>query len=382
MTQSQTSNLESPIVFATVPGKIILFGEHAVVYGRPAIAVPVFQVQARAEISSFILGAARNFRVGERDSTNVSLSRTDKADVEIDAVDLRRRYWLREARADDAIATIIRLTCEKLGVTPQGFRVRITSTIPIGGGLGSGAAVSVSIARALGKYFSSHDIAGGRAAKESPSSELDADERGQTSSAAIRIPALSGDDISNLAYQVEKLHHGTPSGIDNTVIAFEQPVYFVKGKPIESFRVAQPFTIAIADSGIPAPTKISVGDVRRAWEADKEFFERLFDHVGTLVGNARVMIERGEITGLGGLMTANQIDLATMGVSSVAIQKLVDAALGAGALGAKLSGGGRGGNVIALVTRVTQDKVAQAMMDAGAKRVIVTEIGASSEPAV
>lgn len=315
-------------VTVDAPGKIILFGEHAVVYGRPAIAVPVIQVRASATIES----------------------RADDA-VVIDAPDIARMSTLRDAPADDPLATIIRLTCARLGVPPEKFTVRIRSTIPVASGLGSGAAVSVAVARALGKYIASVTLA---------------------PHASVGMPNA---DISDLAYEVEKLHHGTPSGIDNTVIAFEQPVYFVRGKPIESFRVAKPFTLAIADTGIAAPTKIAVGDVRSQWEADRELFEKLFDNVGTLAHNARVLIEQGAIEGLGGLMTANQILLATMGVSSLEIQRLVDAALGAGALGAKLSGGGRGGNMIALVTEVTQDAIVRALLKAGAKRVIVTMVG-------
>ena len=302
----------------TAPGKIILFGEHAVVYARPAIAVPVFQVRAEATVQA-----------------------REDSDVVIDAIDLHRQYALHDAPPDDPIATIIRLTCARLGIAPQGFFVQIHSTIPIASGLGSGAAVSVAIARALSKFFDH---------------------------------ALSAVQVSALAYETEKLHHGTPSGIDNTVIAFEQPVYFVKGQPIESFRVARPFMLAIADTGIAAPTKIAVGDVRRAWEADRVRYDTLFDQIGAIVRDARGAIERGEVDALGGLMNANQVLLREMGVSSPEIEALIRAALRAGARGAKLSGAGRGGNVIALIDEVTQDKIERALLGAGARRVIVTRV--------
>ena len=188
------------------------------------------------------------------------------------------------------------------------------------------------------------------------------------------VAELSSDEISALAYEVEKLHHGTPSGIDNTVIAFEQPVYFVRGEPIQSFRVARPFTIAIADTGIAAPTKIAVGDVRRAWEADHARYEALFDQVGAIVLEARAAIEQGNVDALGALMNANQKLLREIGVSSPEIEMLVDAAIRVGARGAKLSGAGRGGNVIALVDGVTQDAIGRAMLDAGAHGMIVTQI--------
>lgn len=303
---------------ATAPGKIILFGEHAVVYARPAIAVPVFQVRAEATIKS---------RVDPR--------------VMIDACDLARQYNLDDAPAADPLATIIRATCARLNVAPQNFSVAIHSTIPSASGMGSGAAVSVAIARALAKFFGA---------------------------------ALSAVQVSALAYETEKLHHGTPSGIDNTVIAFEQPIYFVRGQPLESFRVARPFTLAIADTGVAAPTKIAVGDVRRAWKQDRARYESRFDQIGALARDARGALERGDENALGGLMNANQVLLRELGVSSPEIETLVGAALRAGARGAKLSGAGRGGNVIALVDAVTQDKIERALLDAGAKRVIVTRL--------
>ena len=303
---------------ATAPGKIILFGEHAVVYARPAIAVPVFQARAQATIQTC------------RDP-----------DVAIEAVDLARQYTLRDAPADDPLAAIIRLTCTRLNIAPQGFSVRVHSTIPLASGLGSGAAVSVAVVRALAR----------RCGLE-----------------------LSRGEIAALAYETEKLHHGTPSGIDNTVIAFEQPVYFVKNQPLELFRVARPFTIAIADTGIAAPTKVAVGDVRRAWQAHRAQYEALFDQIGAVVRSARRAIEGGAIDTLGGLMNANQVLLREIGVSLPEIEALARAALQTGARGAKLSGAGRGGNVIALVNEVTQDRVERALLAAGAKRVIVTRV--------
>ncbi|HEX7587116.1 MAG TPA: mevalonate kinase, partial [Anaerolineae bacterium] len=159
-------------ISATAPGKIILFGEHAVVYARPALAVPVLQVRAQATIEP---------RAGP---------------VEIDAADMGQQYALHDAPPEDPIATMIERTCARLGVTPQDFVIRIRSTIPVARGLGSGAAVSVAVGRAVAKFLG-HE--------------------------------LPREELSALAFEVEKLHHGTPSGIDNTVIAYEQPVYFVRG---------------------------------------------------------------------------------------------------------------------------------------------------------
>ncbi len=327
-------------VTASAPGKIILFGEHAVVYARPAIAVPVWQVRAQVTIDPL------------------------PGNVEIDAVDIARRYDLRDAPPDDPIATMVTRTCARLGVEPQGFAIHIRSTIPVARGLGSGAAVSVAIGRALAKFYATEDTVSTEREKS----------RSNSVSPVPSVATLAVEEISALAYEVEKLHHGTPSGIDNTVIAFEQPVYFVRGQPIESFRVARPFQIAIADTGVAAPTKIAVGDVRRAWQADRARYEALFDQIGAIARDARAAIERGDVGALGPLMNANQELAREIGVSSPEIETLVDAALRAGARGAKLSGAGRGGNVIVLVDEGNREEIERALMKAGAARVIMTRV--------
>jgi mevalonate kinase len=173
------------------------------------------------------------------------------------------------------------------------------------------------------------------------------------------------------------VHHGTPSGIDNTVIAFSRPIFFQRrpeGNQIESIRVAKPFQIAIGDSGIRAPTVLTVGDVRAAWQADPESYEYLFTQVGAIVQIARHAIESGEIDQLGPVMDQNHALLVDIGVSSPELERLVAAARQAGALGAKLSGGGRGGNMIALVTSETAEPVCQALRQAGANNTILTTI--------
>ena len=164
------------------------------------------------------------------------------------------------------------------------------------------------------------------------------------------------------------------SGIDNTVIAFEKPVYFVKGGRMEIFWVQHPFLLVIADTGVQSPTKVAVGDVRRAWEGDPVGYEGLFEDIGTLAEMARRAIEQGDIEAMGRLMNENQRLLRLLEVSSPKLEGLIGAARQGGALGAKLSGAGRGGNMIALVTQETCGQVSMMLRLAGAKDVIVTEV--------
>jgi mevalonate kinase len=193
---------------------------------------------------------------------------------------------------------------------------------------------------------------------------------------ALGLP-ISDAQISGLAYEIEKLHHGMPSGIDNTVVTYARPVFFMTGHPIEILRVGAPITIVIADTGIPAPTKVSIRDVRTLWESDRTRWEAVFDTIGNLALQARAAIEKGLKHTLAQLMDQNQALLARLTVSSPELDRLCYAAHKAGALGAKLSGGGRGGNMIALVNDGMAEKVAAALKSAGSPHVLITTVQAS-----
>ena len=184
--------------------------------------------------------------------------------------------------------------------------------------------------------------------------------------------------MNALVYEVEKRHHGTPSGIDNTVIVYEKPVYFARISPteaIETFPIARPFTLLVADTGQASPTHIAVGDVRRLYEAEPDRIGAIFTRIGEIVRAARRGIESGAVESLGPLMDENHALLRDLTVSSESLERLCQAARAAGAWGAKLSGGGRGGNLIALVSPERADSVADALRAAGAVNVIQTTVG-------
>ncbi|HUF00289.1 MAG TPA: hypothetical protein VMN99_13610, partial [Anaerolineales bacterium] len=140
------------------------------------------------------------------------------------------------------------------------------------------------------------------------------------------------------------------------------------------FKVGEPFTILIAGTGIAAPTKESVGDVRRLWMDDRSRWETVFDKIGEISFTAHRAIEAGKWELLGELMNENHALLQTLTVSSPELDRLVEAARNAGALGAKLSGGGRGGNMIALVNDQIAETVSLALKEAGAKHTIITQL--------
>jgi mevalonate kinase len=300
---------------------VILLGEHSVVYGRPAIAVPVVDVQACVEVEPF-----------------------PHPGVTIRATDIGSRLDLARAPEDEPLCLTVRNTLSHLNVDARDLQLCLTirSTIPVASGLGSGAAVATALVRALCAHLDR---------------------------------SLDAETISALVYQTEKVFHGTPSGIDNTVVVFEQAVYYVKGQPIKRLAVPRPFWLVIADSGLPSLTKESVADVRAAWRRDTAGYAAAFDEIAAIVVQAQEALEGGEVALLGPLMNANQRLLRRLDVSGPELETLIEAALRSGASGAKLSGGGRGGNVIALVERERAERVRRALLAAGAKNVIVTRVG-------
>jgi len=304
----------------SAPAKIILFGEHAVVYGLPAIAIPLSNLRARATVEAN-LPAFSGLRIVAEDLDHV--------------------IEFAQSEDDDPLTVMVRLIIDHLNLEAPNVTIHLHSQIPVASGLGSGAAIAAVLGRAI--------------------------------SAATQHP-LSLEQLNNLVYEIEKYHHGTPSGIDNTVVVYEKPVYFRRGHALEQLIIKEPFHIIIADTGQRAPTKVAVGDVRKLYDRNPTQMQQTLDKIGAIAQQARHCIETGNITALGMLMNDNHAQLQKLTVSSPELDYLVQAAVNAGALGAKLSGGGRGGNLISLVMPDTADAVKAALLTAGAARVFETTV--------
>jgi mevalonate kinase len=302
-------------ITASASAKIILFGEHAVVYARPAVAVPFASL--RVEVTAV---PAEQFHIVAHNLQG-------------------RIIGLHEA--DNPLIAFTTRFCHLASVPVPSYRVEIQSHIPIASGLGSGAAISTALGRALMQM--------------------------------TKI-TLSNDDLNALVYETEKSYHGTPSGIDNTVIVYETPIRFLRQQPIQLIKAFAPFMLVVADTGIVAPTYESVGDVRKLYDADPVHYSAIFDRIGIIADEGLRAMQAGNNTALGQAMTENHTLLQGLTVSSPELDNLVETALKAGALGAKLSGGGRGGNMIALVTPQTAHIVRDALLQAGAVRVYLTQV--------
>ncbi len=308
-----------PAISASAPGKIILFGEHAVVYGHPALAVPVTQVQAKAYIMANPNGTST-----------------------LEAPEIGLNSPIEQLPANHPLLQVIHAVQKQLGISPlPAFRMKVTSTIPVSSGLGSGAAVSVAIARALSTF--------------------------------LGLP-LNDEQVNEIAFDVEHTHHGTPSGIDNTVITYAQPIWYVRGAAFERITPAQPFTMVIGDTGIQSSTGAVVGDLRARRLENPDTYEALFSQIGEISREARQLIENGQPEQMGPLMSNNHELLCQLGVSCLELDNLVKSAQKAGALGAKMCGAGRGGNMIALVRPEDAQPIAAALTSAGAVRTIITRV--------
>lgn len=307
---------------ATAPGKFILFGEHAVVYGQPAIAFPLRQLRVTAQIN-IIPDAPRGH-------------------VRLHAPDIHYHAWLHEADEENPLRKIVELTLDEIHAqSSPAIEVRVSSEIPVASGLGSGAAVSTAIVRALCQHF------------EQP---------------------LELERQSELVYEVEKIHHGTPSGIDNTVIIYDQPVYFIRGHQPERLSISGELTFILADTGLPSNTGQIVGNLRNAWEQNRPTFDTIFNHIGQVAERAKSAIAAGDVKSIGILMDENQQLLEQLGVSSETISGLLTTARDHGAYGAKLSGAGVGGIIITLVQPTASTRIVNALREAGAVWTGVTKV--------
>jgi mevalonate kinase len=305
------------VVEASAPGKIILIGEHAVVYGEPAIAVPVNGVRAIARI----------IRVADE------LSITS---------DQSHKTVFPTNEPENPLSVASALAIDFLRVPTPHVTIEVESSIPVASGLGSGAAVSAAIIQVLAGFYD----------KE-----------------------IDREDLSSLVYEVEKIHHGSPSGIDNATICYQTPILFRRGSPPEVIDAPENITFVIGDTGIASLTKLAVADVRRQYESEPDKYGGIFSQIGDLTSVALESIHQGDCDTLGLTMNSCHALLQQLDVSSRELDRLVEASRSAGALGAKMSGGGRGGNMVALVDQANLEAVSNSMKHAGAVRTIVTRMG-------
>jgi mevalonate kinase len=315
-----------PAISASAPGKIILCGEHAVVYGQPAIAIPIFDVKTTCKV--FALPGI---------SENKVVIKAPVIGVDSSVTQLEPTHPLRQ---------IIKILLDyfKIDHLPS-CEIRIDSTIPVASGMGSSASTSVAMIRALSEF--------------------------------IGHP-LENKIINLLAFEAEKIHHGTPSGIDNTVITYAKPILFIKNEEIRIIQNKKPLFFVIADTGIRSSTAKVVAEIMQQHEKDPDFYNASFEKIGSLTQESLKYLSTGDFVNLGKALTENHTFLQSIGVSCTELDVLVEAALHGGAYGAKLSGGGQGGNMLALVPENLAESVSSNLTKAGAVSTRLTSLPPSA----
>ena len=255
-------------------GKVILLGEHGVVYGRHALALPI------------------------PDVVNVTVTRASEL-------------------SHDLPGEFVDLLLNELGVDDKGWRISIDSQLPFGKGLGSSAAIAVAIVRAFDN--------------------------------ALRL-GLDDESVNAIAFASEKLAHGTPSGVDNTLATFAKPMLFrnAGGLQFQSVDIKTPPPLIVAWGQETGRTSEQVAGVRERREQSVEHFDYLFDEMDRLSRQGAELLQAAKWEELGALMNICHGLLNAIGVSTPDLERMVALARQCGAVGAKITGAGGGGSIVAL----------------------------------
>ena len=301
-------------VHGTAAGKVILLGEHAVVYGRHALALP-------------IASAVEASLAETRSSSRLAFADDGAAVPEA-------------ARVTEHVRELFEFVQRRLGLEGKHFDLRVRTRIPPAMGLGSSAAVAVAIIRAFDRVLA-----------------LDLDD----------------DAVNALAFECETLAHGSPSGVDNTLATYGRPMLFRKGAagPPQTLELAEPPPLVIAASGTRGITREQVAGVAARRERAEERYEAIFEEMDAIsVGGAK-LLAAGDYAALGRLMNVCHGLLNAIEVSTPELERMGHIARSAGAAGAKLTGAGGGGSIVALCPgRV--EAVQQALQASG-HRIVRTE---------
>jgi hydroxymethylglutaryl-CoA reductase len=307
---------EAAVETSIAAGKIILLGEHAVVYGRHALAVPI------------------------PDAVRAAAVRTDEPTTL--TVQDWNYYSVIESGSDEGVNAVVNLIIDRLGVTDSSFSIDVASSLPPGMGLGSSAAVAVAISRAVAKC------------------------------AGLEIEDA---DVNEIAFAAEKLTHGTPSGIDNTLSCYGKPMLFQNSGSleVEVLPLDEMPPLVIGFSHVAGSTYEQVAGVRRRFDQDESGYNAIFDQIDGISKAGANALKAKQYQELGSLMNLCHGLLNAIQVSTPELENMVSIARQNGAMGAKLTGAGGGGSIVALCPG-TEDVVRSALHRAGYKTLQPTVI--------
>ena len=290
--------------------KLILIGEHSVVYGQPAIALPVSILKTTVTISSI------------------------KAGQYVENSESRRRLEVMGDDFEGIRQLILRLLAHFKSETMP-FSLEIDSNIPQGRGLGASAALATAITRAFYDFFEAE---------------------------------LPDQDLLYYANFSENITHGRASGIDVATVNSELPLWFIKDQPINPITPDMTGFLVIGDSGIHGFTSQAISIVRTKLREEKAKTEDKIKKLGELAQSSKDYLMNNQLASLGQVMNEAHDTLCQLGVSHPRLDLLVNTAKQNGALGAKLTGSGLGGVMVALAsTEKSAIKISQNLLKNGAK---------------
>jgi hydroxymethylglutaryl-CoA reductase len=289
--------------------KVILLGEHAAVYGKHVLALPLPEAMCATATET---------------STGVRLIVNEwNFDETFEST----------ADAADGAAAIVASIVNELNLQDRGCEVSVSSRVPAAAGLGSSAALATVMTRAMGECF---DL------------------------------RLDDEAVNRIALACERKIHGDPSGVDNTIAVYARPILFRKGEPddMTSLELGRPPPLVIGISGSRGNTRDQVRRVRARFEKNRNLYARVFDQIDRLSVAGADALRQSDYESLGEMMNVCQGLLNGIQVSTPELERMLDMARRNGAIGAKLTGAGGGGAVIALCPD-RQDQVASAWRMAG-----------------
>ena len=306
-------------VKASAPGKVILFGEHSVVYRGPAVVLAIDRrvyVSAELREDELLFVEAPNlsssgFFDGERYIPLVGGAEGEKH---------LKPIWVAAKG-----------TMEGIG-RRMGISLSISSEVPVAVGLGSSAAAAVATVAAVGELLEGE---------------------------------LSSEEISRIAFEAERVVHGTPSGIDNTIATYGGGLVYEKGREVERLKSLGDVPFVVGNTGRSRSTGQLVGHVGGLRERNRVIVDPILDAISRVAQLGKDALLKRDLCQVGELMNINHGLLWALGVSSPELDRLVNAALDARALGAKLTGAGGGGCMISLSTAERLDAVSGAIERSG-----------------
>lgn len=309
-------------VVASAPAKVILTGEHFVVYGEPAVVMAV-------DCCAHVTVEGRQDKLTSITS-DLGFSETYKEQgFEAEGGDARKILEPIRIASQTALKAVGK---------SSGLRIEIASKIPVAAGMGSSGALAVATIAAVGKLFG-----------------VD----------------FTEEEIINLSFEAERFVHRVPSGVDQTISAFGGIIMYRKNEGFTPLKTEADIPIVIGNTGIPRVTGDLVKAVRLRRDRFPDMMDALIKTAGRLSSKAAEALCNCDLDQLGELMNINHGLLTAIGVSNEALDRLVYAAIRAGALGAKLTGAGGGGCMIALSTIWNREEIAEAIRKAGGTPIIV-----------